>query len=67
VFDHRRQVAAPPTARRPDPRGESLASVDAVYAAQARSCSSWTVEGRRGKAAAKVVALPFFDPPRKRA
>ena len=27
----------------------------------------WTVEGRRGRAAATVVPLPFFDPPRKRA
>jgi hypothetical protein len=27
----------------------------------------WTVEGRRGRAQATVVPLPFFDPPRKRA
>jgi aminomethyltransferase len=27
----------------------------------------WTVEGRRGRAAATVTPLPFFDPPRKRA
>ena len=27
----------------------------------------WTVEGRRGRATATVVPLPFFDPPRKRA
>jgi glycine cleavage system T protein (aminomethyltransferase) len=27
----------------------------------------WTVEARRGRVAAKVVPLPFFDPPRKRA
>ncbi|MDP9341912.1 MAG: aminomethyltransferase family protein [Actinomycetota bacterium] len=27
----------------------------------------WTVEARRGRAAAIVTALPFFDPPRKRA
>ena len=26
----------------------------------------WTVEGRRGRATATVVPLPFFDPPRKR-
>jgi aminomethyltransferase len=27
----------------------------------------WTVEGQRGRAAAVVTPLPFFDPPRKRA
>ena len=27
----------------------------------------WTVEGRRGKVPARVVDLPFFDPPRKKA
>jgi aminomethyltransferase len=27
----------------------------------------WTVEARRGSAPARVVELPFFDPPRKRA
>jgi glycine cleavage system T protein (aminomethyltransferase) len=27
----------------------------------------WTVEARRGRVPAKVVQLPFFDPPRKRA
>ena len=27
----------------------------------------WTVEGRRGRATASVVPLPFFDSPRKRA
>ncbi|MBX3031161.1 MAG: aminomethyltransferase family protein [Chloroflexi bacterium] len=27
----------------------------------------WTVEGRRGRVAARVVPLPFFDPPHKRA
>jgi aminomethyltransferase len=27
----------------------------------------WTVEARRGRAAATVAELPFFDPPRKRA
>jgi aminomethyltransferase len=26
----------------------------------------WTVEARRGRVAARVVELPFFDPPRKR-
>jgi glycine cleavage system T protein (aminomethyltransferase) len=27
----------------------------------------WTVEGRRGRIGATVVALPFYDPPQKRA
>ena len=27
----------------------------------------WTIEARRGRVAATVVELPFFDPPRKRA
>ena len=27
----------------------------------------WTVEGRRGTVPARVVSLPFFDPPRKKA
>jgi aminomethyltransferase len=27
----------------------------------------WTVEGERGRIGARVVPLPFFDPPRKRA
>jgi aminomethyltransferase len=27
----------------------------------------WSVEGQRGRIGAEVVALPFFDPPRKRA
>jgi hypothetical protein len=27
----------------------------------------WTVEARRGRVPARVVPLPFFDPPRKRA
>jgi aminomethyltransferase len=32
-----------------------------------RLAVEWTVETRRGRAAASVVELPFFDPPRKRA
>jgi aminomethyltransferase len=32
-----------------------------------RVAVEWTVETRRGRAAASVVELPFFDPPRKRA
>jgi glycine cleavage system aminomethyltransferase T len=27
----------------------------------------WSVEGERGRIGARVVELPFFDPPRKRA
>jgi aminomethyltransferase len=46
----------------------ALASVDAAYAAPGTQLQlEWTVEGRRGRAAARVVPLPFFDPPRKRA
>ena len=29
--------------------------------------TEWTVEARRGRVPARVVELPFFDPPRKRA
>jgi aminomethyltransferase len=46
----------------------ALASVDAAHEpAGSRVALEWTVEGRRGRAAATVVPLPFFDPPRKRA
>lgn len=46
----------------------ALASVDKAHAAPGTQLQlEWTVEGRRGKAAARVVPLPFFDPPRKRA
>lgn len=46
----------------------ALASVDRTHAAPGTQLQlEWTVEGRRGRAAAKVVPLPFFDPPRKRA
>jgi len=46
----------------------ALASVDAAYEAHgSRLQLEWTVEGRRGRVAATVVPLPFFDPPRKRA
>ena len=46
----------------------ALASVEPGFAAPgSRVALEWTVEGRRGRATATVVALPFFDPPRKRA
>ncbi|MGI8929646.1 MAG: aminomethyltransferase family protein, partial [Candidatus Limnocylindrales bacterium] len=46
----------------------ALASVDAGYEPAGSQVSlEVTVEGRRGRAAATVVPLPFFDPPRKRA
>ena len=45
----------------------ALASVDAGYEPAGSQVSlEVTVEGRRGRAAATVVPLPFFDPPRKR-
>ncbi len=46
----------------------ALASVEPAFEAVGSSLElEWTVEGRRGRAAAEVVPLPFFDPPRKRA
>ena len=46
----------------------ALASVESAYEPVGTSVAlEWTVEGRRGRATAKVVPLPFFDPPRKRA
>ena len=46
----------------------ALASVETAYEpAGGRLQLEWTVEGRRGRVAATVVPLPFFDPPRKRA
>jgi aminomethyltransferase len=45
----------------------ALASVEPAFEALgSRVALDWTVEGRRGRAAATVVPLPFFDPPRKR-
>jgi aminomethyltransferase len=45
----------------------ALASVDAAFESAGSSVQiEWTVEGRRGRVAATVVPLPFFDPPRKR-
>jgi len=46
----------------------ALASVEPAFGAVGTSLGlEVTVEGVRGRAAAKVVPLPFFDPPRKRA
>ena len=46
----------------------ALASVDARYEpVGSRVSIESTVEGRRGRASATVVPLPFFDPVRKRA
>jgi glycine cleavage system T protein (aminomethyltransferase) len=46
----------------------ALASVKADHADPGTELwVEWTVEARRGKVAATVVELPFFDPPRKRA
>ena len=45
-----------------------LASVPPQHARRgSRLQVEWTVEAHRGKVNAKVVDLPFFDPPRKRA
>ncbi|MEO6351340.1 MAG: aminomethyltransferase family protein [Candidatus Limnocylindrales bacterium] len=45
----------------------ALASVEATFEAIGSQVSvETTVEGRRGRASATVVPLPFFDPPRKR-
>jgi aminomethyltransferase len=45
----------------------ALASVPPAHEAPGTSLSvEWTVEGRRGRVAAKVVGLPFLDLPRKR-
>jgi aminomethyltransferase len=46
----------------------ALASVEPQFEAiGSKLVLEWTVEGRRGRASATVVPLPFFDPPRKRA
>ena len=45
-----------------------LASVGFAHARPGtRLAMEWTVEARRGTVTARVVDLPFFDPPRKRA
>jgi aminomethyltransferase len=46
----------------------ALASVDAAFAGSGTDLEmEWSVEGERGRVGATVTALPFFDPPRKRA
>jgi aminomethyltransferase len=46
----------------------ALASVEPAFEpAGSHVALEWTVEGKRGRASATVVPLPFFDPPRKRA
>ena len=44
-----------------------MASVDAAFEPVGSQVQlEWSVEGRRGKVAATVSPLPFFDPPRKK-
>jgi aminomethyltransferase len=46
----------------------ALASVERAFEpVRTQLALEWTVEGVRSHAAARVVPLPFFDPPRKRA
>jgi aminomethyltransferase len=46
----------------------ALGTVEAACAAiGSRLEMEWSVEGERGRIGARVVELPFFDPPRKRA
>ncbi len=46
----------------------ALASVEAPLAAPGTELGAeWTVEAHRGRVAARVVELPFHDPPRRRA
>lgn len=46
----------------------AIASVEARHEPVGGSLEmEWTVEGRRGRIGATVVALPFYDPPQKRA
>jgi aminomethyltransferase len=70
LFDGRHQVGRvtsttwSPTLK----KAVALASVRSDHAADGTSMEiEWTVEAHRGRARARVVPLPFFDPPRKRA
>ena len=46
----------------------ALASVDPAHEEVGTTLEiEWTVEAQRGRVPARVVALPFFDPPRKKA
>lgn len=70
VFAGRRQVGrATSTAWSPLlKRAIALASVAREVAAPGTELAvEWTVEARRALVGARVVPLPFFDPPRKRA
>ncbi len=70
LFNGRRQVGRvtsttwSPTLK----KAIALASVSAAHAEVGTELSvEWTVEARRGRALARVVDLPFFNPPRKTA
>jgi aminomethyltransferase len=70
IFSGRRQIGRAnswtwsPTLK----RAIALGSVDRRYADTGKHLDvEWTVEGRRGTVPARVVDLPFFDPPRKKA
>ena len=70
LFSGRRQVGrATSTTWSPIlKKAVSLASVSKPHAEPGtRLKLEWTVEARRGVVDARVVELPFFDPPRKRA
>jgi aminomethyltransferase len=70
VYSGRRQVGrATSTAWSPNlKKAIALASVAKETAEEGTELLvEWTVEARRGRVPAKVVPLPFFDPPRKRA
>jgi glycine cleavage system T protein (aminomethyltransferase) len=70
VFSGRRQIGkATSTTWSPIlKKAIALASVAREFAEDGTDLSvEWTVEARRGRVPAKVVPLPFFDPPRKRA
>jgi aminomethyltransferase len=69
IFSGRRQIGRAtswtwsPTLK----RAIALGSVDRRYADTDKHLDvEWTVEGRRGRVPARVVELPFFDPPRKK-
>jgi aminomethyltransferase len=69
VFDGRRQVGrATSTTWSPIlKRAIALASIRADRSEPGTTLDvEWTVEARRGRVTARVVPLPFFDPPRKR-
>jgi glycine cleavage system T protein (aminomethyltransferase) len=70
VYDGRRRVGrATSTAWSPVlKKAVALASVGSTHAKPGTELQiEWTVEARRGSVPARVVDLPFFDPPRKRA